>query len=81
MNGGKVYNSLNYKLNDNVIKIIQRYTLPEHENWLIYNSDAIEFHSFFKCSKCKRQLKKYKPILSYPPEYKYICYKCCLLFR
>jgi hypothetical protein len=75
MNGGKVYNSLN-KLNNNVIKIIQRYTLPEYERIIYTLIPDIEFHTFFKCEKCKYQLEKFKHL-----EYNYICYKCSLLFK
>ena len=79
MNGGKVYNSLNYKLNNDVIKIIQRYTLPKQDSLLIYTLDDIEIHSFQKCKMCKQYIKVRKLQLrndDEPDKHKFICYTC-----
>jgi hypothetical protein len=71
MNGGKVYNSLNYKLNNDVIKIIQRYTLPNKSKLNMFLT--IKYYTFKKCKTCNENLMKFNDSFG---NLMYTCFQC-----
>jgi hypothetical protein len=76
MNGGSVYNNLKYKLNNDLIKIIQKYILSKNSKCDQYHLRSIKYGSLIKCKKCggisqKHQLMKHNEV-----KYMYSCYNC-----
>jgi hypothetical protein len=72
MNGGKVYNILKLKLNNDVIKIIQRYTLPIKPVFR-----KVKCFVFINCKICNIKKLVLKPFfVKHIDEYEYICLQC-----
>jgi DNA-directed RNA polymerase subunit M/transcription elongation factor TFIIS len=84
MNGGSVYNNLKYKLNNNLIKIIQKYILLKNIKCDQYHLRNIKYGSLIKCKKCGGISQKHQLMRcgeNEPIRYMYSCYNCWYSWR